>query len=162
VPKIREAYKQIFTKSFVKGKLKKRSFVQSIMANPDRIVFIDGHCTLCNRWVQFVLKRDKSQRMYFAPIQGSTASTILTQKDQKEVNYIQYYRDQRFYIRSRAVIRILRDLGGLWKIAVILHLVPPFIRDAFYRFVANRRYTWFPRKDTCEFEPGLSSKNLLA
>jgi predicted DCC family thiol-disulfide oxidoreductase YuxK len=130
------------------------------MSNPSRIVFVDGHCTLCNKWVQFVMKRDKSKKIHFASIQGETAKRFLSAEDRTNVNYIQYYRDIKFFRRSSAVVRILRDLNGMWKLSVLFLAVPPFIRDALYDFVAARRYKWFPRKDSCELT-GFSTKNIL-
>lgn len=107
------------------------------------------------------MQRDKSREIHFAPIQGKTAEQFLSLEERTSVNYIHYYRDNKLYMKSSAVIRILRDLKGWWKLSVMLLVVPPFIRDALYNFVAKRRYTWFPRKDTCSVLPGFTSQNIL-
>lgn len=131
------------------------------MVKPAKIVFIDGYCTICNQWVQFIMKRDKRQHIHFSSIQGTTAEQYLTPEERIEVNYILYYRDGSLKIRSSAIIWILKDLGGLWRIVGILHYVPAILRDSIYNFVSRRRYKWFTRKVSCDINPGVSSKNIL-
>jgi predicted DCC family thiol-disulfide oxidoreductase YuxK len=41
------------------------------------VVFFDGVCGLCDRWVQFVLPRDRGARFRFAPLQGALAAREL-------------------------------------------------------------------------------------
>jgi len=61
-----------------------------------------------------------------------------------------YIKNERAYLRSSAVLRILKDLGGAWKIMVAFLIIPPFIRDFIYRFIAHNRYRFFGKKDSCQ------------
>ena len=45
--------------------------------------------------------------------------------------------------------RTLDQLGGLWSLARVALLLPAFLRDPLYRFVARHRYRWFGKRETC-------------
>jgi predicted DCC family thiol-disulfide oxidoreductase YuxK len=60
-----------------------------------------------------------------------------------------YYRDGKYLVRSTAVLRLLLDVGGWWKLLSIFLIMPAFVRDAVYYFIANRRYKWFGKSNTC-------------
>ena len=53
-----------------------------------KILLFDGHCNLCNSWVQFVVKRDPSKKIQFAPLQSIAGKQIL-EKHQVDENYIE-------------------------------------------------------------------------
>lgn len=86
------------------------------------VVVFDGVCALCNRWVRFLLRFDRRERYRFAAMQGQKGS---------------------------AMLRVLAGLGGAWRLAGVLRLVPRGWRDAAYRALARNRYRWFGRHDTC-------------
>ena len=44
---------------------------------PRPILFYDGVCGLCNRFVQFVLRRDPNAVFRFAPLQSALAASVL-------------------------------------------------------------------------------------
>lgn len=121
------------------------------------IVFYDGICGLCNRLVQFLLKRDRHDRLRFASLQSDFASKVLGRhgidpRDLDTVHVVENYEQggERVFNRSDAILRASRELGGLWGVAAnIGGLVPRAIRDLFYRFVANNRYRVFGKYETC-------------
>lgn len=53
------------------------------------------------------------------------------------------------YDRSRAALEIARQLSGLWPMLYVFVIVPGFIRNLVYDFIAANRYKWFGRKDAC-------------
>jgi predicted DCC family thiol-disulfide oxidoreductase YuxK len=55
----------------------------------------------------------------------------------------------RAYQRSTAALRIARRLTGGWRLLYPLILVPRFLRDAVYQQIANHRYRWFGKSETC-------------
>jgi predicted DCC family thiol-disulfide oxidoreductase YuxK len=121
------------------------------------IVFYDGVCGLCNRLVQFLLKRDRHDRLRFASLQSDFASGVLGRhgidpKDLDTVHLVENYQqaNERVINRSDAILRAGRELGGLWGLAAnIGRIVPRAIRDLFYRFVATNRYRVFGKYETC-------------
>ena len=121
------------------------------------IVFYDGICGLCNRLVQFLLKRDRHDRLRFASLQSDFASRVLSRhgidpKDLDTVHVVEHYQqsNERVLDRSDAILRAGRELGGIWAFAAkVGSVVPRPLRNLFYRFVANNRYRVFGKYETC-------------
>lgn len=114
-----------------------------------RIAYFDGVCTLCNGFVDFLIRRDRKARIRFAPLQGSTARTRIPHLLTEPPAYVIYECEGRTFVRSAAAIRLLIELGGIWKLANILLLIPAVLRDVFYNWVARNRYKWFGRRESC-------------
>ncbi len=115
----------------------------------DRILFFDGYCGLCNGYVNRVMRWDKRRNLRFATLQGNTARSRGIFQEGGDPDSIIYLDGQRIYEMSDAVLRSLSDLGGLWKLVMVFFVVPRFIRNGVYRWVARNRYQWFGRKDSC-------------
>ncbi|MBL8992311.1 MAG: DUF393 domain-containing protein [Spirochaetia bacterium] len=113
------------------------------------IVFFDGVCGICNRFVDFLLKRDRRRIYLFSPIQGERAKTVLDPEAIQKNETIFLLDAKGIHQRSTAPIRILTGLGGPWKIFFILYMIPRPIRDFIYKRIARNRYRWFGRKDAC-------------
>lgn len=99
--------------------------------NSDQIIFFDGICILCNHFVDFILKHDHKKVFYFAPIQGKTAQQLLNKKlplplkeNLGKLETIYYYRKGVLCSHSDAVLKILYDLGGVWRLFYIFLLFP--------------------------------------
>ncbi len=114
----------------------------------EKIVFFDGVCGLCNRFIDFLLRYDSRKKLYFAPLQGHTAAKKLT-LESEELESIVFFNGEQFYLRSRAVLEILWELNGIWRVFYIFIMIPSFIRDAIYDFVARNRYKIFGQRDSC-------------
>jgi predicted DCC family thiol-disulfide oxidoreductase YuxK len=114
------------------------------------ILFYDGHCALCQFWVQFLLQRDFKDRFRFASLQSAIAQKagVTADGDLAPDTVVLQYAD-RTYTHSDAALLALQLLGGLWRIVVVLRWIPRPIRDAVYRWIARYRYAWWGRKDTC-------------
>jgi len=113
-----------------------------------RVIFFDGVCGLCNAWVDFILKRDKAGIFSFAPLQGNYAKEREPEASENLNTMIYLASGQRYY-RTGAILRILRDLGGIWCLAWVFWFVPFFIRDFFYGLIARNRYRIFGKIENC-------------
>jgi predicted DCC family thiol-disulfide oxidoreductase YuxK len=120
------------------------------------IVLYDGVCGLCNGLVQFVLKRDRYDKLLFASLQSDFAASILQKhgRDARDLDTVcvvvnRGQRTEKVLARSDAIICIGQELGGIWKVAVLGKFIPRFLRDAAYRLVAKYRYRIFGKHDTC-------------
>lgn len=121
------------------------------------IVFYDGVCGLCNRLVQFLVKRDRHARLKFASLQSDIATSVLTRHgidpmDLDTMHLVINYGEpeERVLNRSDAVLRASRELGGKWKVlATIAEVIPRGLRDLAYGFVARNRYRVFGKYDSC-------------
>jgi predicted DCC family thiol-disulfide oxidoreductase YuxK len=123
------------------------------MAAPTSVVFFDGVCNLCNGTVQFLIDRDKRELLRFAPLQSEAAKAMLEGRDldrtRESLDSVLLLEGDTLYARSDAALRIARRLSGAWPVLYVLILVPRFLRDAIYDFIARRRYRWFGRTEAC-------------
>ena len=115
------------------------------------LVLYDGVCGLCNRWIKFVLRRDRKGVFRFAPLQSAAGQAILSRHGlpTKDLTTIVLVRGARIDCYSTAALQILRRLGGVWSMLYAFILVPSPVRDRIYEFVAVRRFRWFGRLDVC-------------
>ncbi|HTL05640.1 MAG TPA: DCC1-like thiol-disulfide oxidoreductase family protein [Gemmatimonadales bacterium] len=114
------------------------------------VVYFDGLCHLCDGFVRFVLARDRRRRFRFAPLQGETARRRLEGRFSGDaLSTVVLEEPRRFRIRSDAALAILTGLGGPWRLAGALRIIPRPLRDAMYDYVARKRFAWYGRRDTC-------------
>ena len=115
------------------------------------IVLFDGVCNLCNRSVQFILKRDKKKLFQFASLQGKTGQELLRKFDlpTNDFNSFILLEGNKIYSRSGGVLRMLRRLGGGWSLFYAFIIIPPFIRNAGYNWIARNRYRWYGKREEC-------------
>ena len=114
------------------------------------LVLFDGYCNLCNGVVQFLLKRDKKEEFYFASLSWPVAEHLLRDYPKfQDVDSILVYRKGKLYDQSSAALKIADGMGALWPLMGVFWIIPKFIRDAVYRFIAKNRYKWFGKEATC-------------
>lgn len=119
------------------------------MANP--IILFDGVCNLCSGSVQFIIQRDPQARFRFASLQSDTGRRLQTELgiDPEALDSILLIEDGRWSRESDAALRIARGLRGPWKLLTVFRIVPRFLRDRVYRFIARHRYRWFGKSESC-------------
>ena len=55
----------------------------------------------------------------------------------------------KLYKESTAALRVTRHMKFPWPMMYGFIIIPPFIRNAVYRWIAKNRYKWFGKHDTC-------------
>jgi len=115
------------------------------------LIFFDGYCILCSWSVRLVKKRDKRGVFSFIPLQSSEASAIknLMAQDNDMPDSIILLENRKVWQMSDAALRIARKLNFPWNLLYGFIVLPKFLRDAAYKFIASRRYSWFGKRDTC-------------
>ena len=115
------------------------------------IVVFDGQCLLCNGWVQFLLRHDRSQRIRFASIQSAVGRQLLERAGLQfeGLQTLLVIDGERSWQHTAAILRVLHALGWPWRLAWVGWLVPAPLRDALYRWVARNRYRFWGRSATC-------------
>ena len=120
------------------------------------VILYDGVCGLCNRSVRLVLKRDRKGMFRFASLQSSAGREILARHGIAPDALGTFYvvRDfklagERVLSKSAAAIYTAERLGGAWKAATMLRVLPSRIRDWMYDTIARHRYRMFGRYETC-------------
>lgn len=116
------------------------------------IVFFDGVCNLCNASVKFIINRDPSGKFRFASLQSDFAEKKLPKSignSENDPASIVLLENDEIYRRSTAALRIARSLRGGWPALYMFIVVPAFLRDGIYNWIAKNRYRWFGKKDEC-------------
>jgi predicted DCC family thiol-disulfide oxidoreductase YuxK len=113
------------------------------------IVFFDGVCKLCNRFVNFLIRKNSRKNLLFATLQGSAFQKAGINTWEQSMETVVFFDRGKTYILSSAALRALARLGGLWNLMLVFLIVPPIIRDNVYRWVAGKRYKWFGKMDSC-------------
>ncbi|MDZ4772578.1 MAG: DCC1-like thiol-disulfide oxidoreductase family protein [Planctomycetota bacterium] len=126
------------------------------------ILFYDGECGLCAKSVQWCLDHDVRAKLRFAPLQGPTYAKLALEAKPTDLATVVLYDEGRLHVRSDAVLRLLHHIGGgFGLLGSIGRVIPRFLRDAAYRFVATRRHSWFGAADRCRLPtPGESARFL--
>ncbi|WP_375580530.1 thiol-disulfide oxidoreductase DCC family protein [Marivirga tractuosa] len=113
------------------------------------IIFFDGVCNLCNGAINFIIDRDKKGYFKFAPLQSEVAKKYIPQSVIEKTDSILYWDAGNLYSKSSAALRIAKKLDGFWKVFYVFIIIPKFIRDFVYDFIARNRYKWFGKRDSC-------------
>jgi predicted DCC family thiol-disulfide oxidoreductase YuxK len=126
------------------------------------VIFFDGVCGLCNRFVDFVIRRDRQGVFRLAPLQGETARDRLAEADVVDLKTVVLVDASGTYRKSTAVLRVLGCLGIFWKIAAaLLWVIPRPLRDLGYSWIATNRYAIFGRKETCRLPSAAERERFL-
>ena len=120
------------------------------MKNSPTILF-DGVCNFCNGVVNFVIKKDKRSRMKFAPLQSDTGRKLLRQYNLSTQTFdsFVFIEEGKVYTQSTAALKVCTFFTGLWPLLYGLIIVPKFIRDGLYKWIAKNRYRWFGKREQC-------------
>ncbi len=115
------------------------------------ILLFDGVCNFCNSAVQFVLKRNHLANIRFAPLQSEVAQSILLQYQllPNKIDSIVFINKGKAFTKSTAALQVCKHLRRGWPLLYAFIIVPPFIRDFFYDWIAKNRYRWFGVREQC-------------
>lgn len=115
------------------------------------LILFDGFCYLCDGFVQFILKHDSQKRFLFTSLQSKTADDIFNQLQIPSncKNSVVLVQGESFFTESTAVLIIASQLDWPWRVLTYLKIIPRFIRDPLYRFIAKNRYRWFGKRERC-------------
>jgi predicted DCC family thiol-disulfide oxidoreductase YuxK len=129
-----------------------------------QLVLFDGVCNLCNTSVQFILKNDKKNTFLFTSLQGKTGRYISTHFDidiKKIDSILLYTPNQKIYTKSTAVLKVATQLKFPIKLLSFFWIIPVFIRNYGYNYIAKNRYKWYGKKTSCYIPtPDLQSRFL--
>jgi len=115
------------------------------------IVLFDGVCNLCNRSVQFIIRRDRKKKFLFGSLQGKTGQGYLRKYHlpTDQFHSFMLIEGNVLYTRSTAVLRMCKHLGRGWQLLYVFIYIPQPIRDGVYSLIASNRYKLFGKKDQC-------------
>ncbi|WP_299547591.1 DCC1-like thiol-disulfide oxidoreductase family protein [Seonamhaeicola sp.] len=132
--------------------------------NDKKLILFDGVCNLCNSSVQYVIKHDKKHLFLFAPLQGKAGQDVIDTHNidtSKTDSILLYTPGKGITYKSSAALTIAGHLGFPRNLMRIFFVIPPFIRNWVYDYIAKNRYKWYGKKDACMIPtPELKSKFL--
>ena len=117
----------------------------------ESILLFDGHCSLCNAAVDFVLKRNTKKKLLLASIQGPAGQRVLKmyQLPPSYLDTLVLVEQGQLYLGSTAALRVARLLRGGWPLFYALIIIPKGLRDRIYQWIGKNRYKWFGRRASC-------------
>jgi len=137
--------------------------VKNYISKDKQLILFDGVCNLCNSSVLYVIKRDKKNKFIFAPLQSDIGKEVIREFniDSNKTDSILLYKPETNALKhkSSAAIHIAKYLGFPSNLMIVFFIVPTFIRNWVYDYVAKNRYKWYGKKDACMIPtPELQSK----
>jgi len=131
--------------------------------NQPALILFDGTCNLCCGWIQFLIRRDPTMKFRFALLKSEVGMKLMNSVDtcNRDLDSIVYLKSNRCFQESSAVLEILHDLGGSWRVFRVLKLIPKPIRDALYRSISRRRSAFFGTRGSCYLPSTENQKRFL-
>lgn len=128
------------------------------------IILFDAECVLCSANAQFVLRHDKAARFRLASIHGVAGAALCREHglDPHDPTSILVIDGARVRCDSDAILAIYEGLGWPWRVLALFRLVPAFLRDPVYRWIARHRYRLFGKRATCWVAPPEYQSRILA
>ncbi|WP_158281252.1 thiol-disulfide oxidoreductase DCC family protein [Dyadobacter jejuensis] len=119
---------------------------------PQHIVFYDGDCALCNRFVLQLLKWDRREKLYFCSLQSDYGQQTLREhgRSLSDFDTFLYLHEGRLTEKSTGVLDLLYDLGGRWRWVSGMRILPKVLRDLVYDWVARNRHHVIGSNNSCK------------
>ena len=129
-----------------------------------KLILFDGVCNLCNASVQYVIKRDKNNVFMFAALQSTIGQQLIKEFNidtEKTDSILLYNPEKGIDYKSTAALKVAVKLSFPINLMAVFFIIPVFIRNWVYDYIAKNRYTWYGKKDACMIPtPELKSKFL--
>ena len=121
------------------------------MSQQQSIVFFDGVCNLCNGFVQFVLNHEANAEFKFCSLQSDFAANFFKEKQyiSSGIDSVIVFENNQFYIESVAAFKIINKLKWPYNAVGIFSVLPKFINNSIYKFIAKHRYKMFGKSNVC-------------
>jgi predicted DCC family thiol-disulfide oxidoreductase YuxK len=115
------------------------------------IVFYDGSCGFCQASVQFILKHNKQQNLYFATLQSDVLSLLVPKEEIPDPlpDAVLFLENGKLYTASEAALRIVRHLNFPVSILYYFRFIPLSFRNFVYKVIAKHRYKIAGRQSSC-------------
>jgi len=117
-----------------------------------QLILFDGVCNLCNSAIQHVIKHDKTETFMFAALQSEVGKQVIAHYkiDIKKIDSILLYSEAfGLKYKSSAALKIGSQLQFPNYLIAVFYIVPTFIRNWVYDFIAKNRYKWYGKQVSC-------------
>ncbi|WP_340400955.1 thiol-disulfide oxidoreductase DCC family protein [Paenibacillus sp. FSL H8-0079] len=115
------------------------------------IVLVDGVCHFCQGLTKWIIKRDPEGKYHFASLQSDVAKELLEKGNLStdSMDTFVLIENGTYYTRSTAALRLAKGLKFPYPLLYVFMIIPKFIRNAVYNWVARNRYRWFGKDEAC-------------
>lgn len=115
------------------------------------ILLFDGYCNFCSSTVQFIFDHEKNNKLHFASLQSDTGIALLKhyQIDPLKTDSLVLIENNKAFIKSSAALRVSKYLRNLYPLLAGFIIIPPFLRNLVYDYIARHRYKWFGKSESC-------------
>jgi predicted DCC family thiol-disulfide oxidoreductase YuxK len=119
------------------------------------LLFFDGECNFCNKWVNRVRDADQAHRIRFGTKQGKTFQRVAKAHPEfvkiDSVVLVRRHPDGRedLLVRSAAVKAVIEGLSDFKLFELALKIFPTVISDIGYRIFSKLRMPLFGRMISC-------------
>lgn len=129
-----------------------------------KIILFDGVCNLCDSSIQFIIKHDKKDIFRFVALQSEIGLEIIKHIgiDTSKIDSILLYEPGKaYYYKAQAALKIAKELGGIYTAISWFSILPNFLTNTVYDYIARNRYKWYGKKEACMIPtPELKAKFL--
>ena len=124
--------------------------IEDLLLSGKSILLFDGVCNMCDGFVQFILKKDRTGKFVFVSLQSEIGHYLLEQyRLSKELRTVVLIDKDRSYTQADVPLLIGQQLGGWLKITYVGWFIPRFMRNGIYNIIAANRYRIFGKKEQC-------------
>jgi predicted DCC family thiol-disulfide oxidoreductase YuxK len=119
------------------------------------LLFFDGECAFCNRWVNKVKLADHAHRMRYGVKQGKTFQLLAKEHPElanvESVVLVERRADggEDYLVRSAAIREVIKGLPKFRLFEIVLRIFPDFISDIGYRIFSKLRTPLFGKWHHC-------------
>jgi predicted DCC family thiol-disulfide oxidoreductase YuxK len=117
-----------------------------------QLILFDGVCNLCNASVQYIVKHDQQDIFRYTALQSDVGKEIIEKfkiDTTKMDSILLYSKERGIYYKSTAALKIALQLGFPINLMTIFLIIPAFIRNWVYDYIAKNRYKWYGKKEEC-------------
>ena len=123
-----------------------------VLPKHKKLILFDGVCNLCNSSIQYVIKHDKKNIFMFAALQSNVGQEIIKTFNidtSKTDSILLYSTENGLSSKSTAALNVSSQLGLPINLMCVFYIIPPFIRNWVYDYIAKNRYKWYGKQDAC-------------
>ena len=113
------------------------------------ILLYDGECNFCNAWICFIKSKLNKNEMSFIPFNSIEGVKTIEKFKLKNQNSVAYIQNNIVFFKSRAVLKICKELKFPYHLLQFSKIIPTFLLDFTYVFIAKRRLKLTSKKQCC-------------
>ena len=114
------------------------------------LFLFDGICVLCSTGAAFLMRHDKEGRVALASAQSKLGRALYAHYGMRIDDSYLLIADGRAWTKVDGWVRVAREMGGLWRVAELMRIIPCSVRNWLYDKLAANRYRLLGQTGYCE------------